>query len=151
MTFLSPDACYPDTLATVYRMGYCHLEAFLKRNGRTQFSNKTVGDIRRESPGKKVVVLPLGQVMELIEAEKDAKFVSDWTEIDEERWNDMLCVLPPEKWQTVDGVNLFRMCEYTTGNITTHFARCGGRYFERNCRTTVPYATQAALVAALCS
>jgi len=84
-----------------------------------------------------------------LEAAQDFEYIRPWKEIDDERWDEMLNVLPPEKWQTVRGVNIFRMSEYYTSNITTHFAKLGGRYFERQCRTTEKYETLAAEVAAL--
>ncbi len=56
------------------------------------------------------------------------------TEITEEYWWEMLEVLPPEKWETVMGVEIFRMMEYYTGNVTHHFIRMShngrDRFFE---------------------
>lgn len=53
-------------------------------------------------------------------------------EIDVERWDDMLGVLPPEHWHsTPEGINVFFMAEYTTGNITNMFGRFNGKYMEK--------------------
>lgn len=57
----------------------------------------------------------------------------------------MLEVLPPEKWKHLGGVEIFRMMEYYTENITAHFIHlkdCFGedRYLECFRRTTVDYA-----------
>ena len=68
----------------------------------------------------------------LLETARREKYLSDWTEIDEEQWMNALEVLPPEKWRTVAGVEIFRMCEYLTGTITAHYARLGERYFSAN-------------------
>jgi hypothetical protein len=62
-----------------------------------------------------------------IEAEK---FIKPWVEITSNEWYEALNCLPPEKWLTVKGVNIFRMSEYYTGNITTHYARLGEKYFK---------------------
>lgn len=55
-------------------------------------------------------------------------------EITEERWHDMLEVLPPASWATADGVNSFYVIEALTGTIHSWFARVktptGERFFE---------------------
>ena len=78
----------------------------------------------------------------------DDELLTPWQEITDQLWDDALNVLPPEKWETVDGVNIFRMMEYYTGNITAHYARTGGRYFTTLRRTSTPYAEIAAEVRA---
>ena len=60
-------------------------------------------------------------------------------EISEDKYDDALGVLPPEYWRTFDGVNIFRMMEYLTGNITAHYARYERRYFCANRRTSTAY------------
>ena len=60
-------------------------------------------------------------------------------EISEARYHEMLGCLPPEKWETVDGVNIFRLCEYTSGNYTRHFMRYQNRFFETTTHTGLPY------------
>jgi hypothetical protein len=93
--------------------------------------------------------LPWETVAPLLAAAQDAAYLRPWKEITEERWDEMLKILPPEKWQTVRGVNIFRMCEYTCGNITTHFARVGSRFFEGSFRTTTAYEDLAGQVAVI--
>lgn len=104
----------------------------------------------REPGEQDCIVIPWNELSSRIIALEDQKFVTPWTEISEDKWDEMLNVLPPEKWQTVGGVNIFRMCEYYTSNITMHYARCGGRFFSRQCRTSIPYETLAFAVRALC-
>ena len=50
-------------------------------------------------------------------------------EITEEEWEDMLNVLPPLKWCTIAGVEMFCMSEMYTGTYTTQYARCGDNYY----------------------
>jgi hypothetical protein len=90
------------------------------------------------------------EAMPLIEAASEAEYCTGWEEIEKQVWWDALEVLPPEKWRTVAGVEIFRMCEYLSGNITAHYARLEDRYFSRNCRNTVPYADIAAEIADIC-
>ena len=81
---------------------------------------------------------------------EDSLYLKPWKEITEERYNEMLGVLPPEKWKTVSGVSIFRMSEYITSNITAHFVArkasptCGYgcsdmEYFTAYRRTTWDY------------
>ena len=39
-------------------------------------------------------------------------------------------------WQRSEGRELFRMCEYTCGNITGTYARIGEKYYYANRHTT---------------
>ena len=41
-----------------------------------------------------------------------------WTLIPEKEFMTALEVLPPEKWKTVNSVEIFRMCEYLYSDIT---------------------------------
>lgn len=95
-------------------------------------------------------IIPQSEAMPQIEAAAEAKFVTPWKEITQERWDEMLEVLPPQKWKTVRGVEIFQMSERTFGNITGHFARVGDRCFERECRMTVAYETLADEVLQFC-
>ncbi len=49
--------------------------------------------------------------------------IGTYTETTEDEYDYFLECLPPEKWKTVNGVNIFRMCEYAIGSITEHFIR----------------------------
>ena len=73
----------------------------------------------------------------MIETKKleNENFLTDWIEIDEDRYYEMLEVLPPEKWKG----GCFRMCEYYTSNITSHFIQINQRYFEAKRRTSQDY------------
>jgi hypothetical protein len=52
--------------------------------------------------------------------------------ISEERFRDMLEVLPPCKWRTVAGVNMFHVSERLTGDLVSWFARVDGEHYEFN-------------------
>lgn len=58
------------------------------------------------------------------------KYCFDWKEISEERHWEMLECLPPECYNTFKGWNIFRMCEYTTGDITSHFMEKNWKFYE---------------------
>jgi hypothetical protein len=82
-----------------------------------------------------------------IPQDRASKYIGPWVEITEEEYTEKLNCLPPEKWRTVLGVNIFRMCEYLTENVTDHYARLNGRFFEAGRRTSTPYEEIAAEVA----
>ena len=66
---------------------------------------------------------------EFQEGQKKHLLSDDLKEITEETWEEMLCVLPPYKWCTIDGVEMFCMSEMYTGTYTTQYARCNGKYY----------------------
>lgn len=101
----------------------------------------------KRAPGSPAFEILTYEEMEpMIAAAEEARYIHPWKEITAERWHEMLNILPPQKWQTVAGVELFRMMEYTTGNITAHFARVNGRHFTGERRSTADYRTLAAEV-----
>ena len=58
------------------------------------------------------------------------KYCYGWKEITEERYWEMLEVLPPEKYTNFKGWNIFRMSEYMTWGITTHFMGLDWKFYE---------------------
>jgi hypothetical protein len=63
------------------------------------------------------------------------------SEITEERFNDMLEVLPPLNWHfnEAGGAQSFKLAEMYCGNITQIFAQYGNRYFEFRDRETLTH------------
>ncbi len=131
----------------IYKKGETHLKNTVKD-----------GKITRSKPGQVPVVMetltveeylkilgPEYEAITLDEActhireEEDRAYIGNWIEITESQWWEYLEVLPPEKWQTVNGVEIFRMCEYWTGDITCHYAQLNNRYFSAHRRTSVKY------------
>lgn len=51
------------------------------------------------------------------------------SEITAERFDEMLNVLPPLHWCTIDGVEMFCMMEMYTGTYTNQYARIGEKYY----------------------
>jgi hypothetical protein len=142
----------------IYQSGKTNIEtACLASDGETlksPYSGELFDDLiiernaKREAGSPAFQIMLLDEAMPLIEEAQRAKYCSDWQEITEEEWYEKLEVLPPEKWETVRGVNIFRMCEYLTGNITAHFAKLNGKFFTRNCSTRETYKQLAEQVAA---
>lgn len=59
-----------------------------------------------------------------------ASLVTEPEPIDVELWEDLLNVLPPCRWQTVQGVDLFHISERLTDDLVTWVARIGDRRFQ---------------------
>lgn len=58
------------------------------------------------------------------------KYCYGWKEITEEQFYDMLGCLPPEKRTSFPWGSIFRMSEYMTGNITSHFMEIWDKYYQ---------------------
>jgi hypothetical protein len=139
----------------IYRKGNHYLETASSESPPRNFSGETFDDMIERlnselADGQEPYqVMPIDDACEMIYQVNRAKYCGPWKEIDEETWWDALEVLPPEKWQTVSGVEIFRLMEYLTGTITAHYARLGTRYFVRNISINTPYKTIADEVANL--
>lgn len=67
------------------------------------------------------------------EALKRKRYIVDGEikEVTEEQFNDALDVLPPLKWCTIDGIEMFCISEMTDGTYTTQYAHNerNGKYY----------------------
>ena len=127
----------------IYQYGKTHIQDVLIEGADGVFRTQCEGLTFKEyvERGKwDCVCITLDKAVELIEELNTKQFIKPFHEISEEKYMEMLECLPPEKWQTVDGVNIFRMSEYTTGIITGHYASYEGKYYTAERRTTTPYA-----------
>ena len=66
---------------------------------------------------------------EFLERQKAAMTGGPVSETTEERFQEMLDVLPPLYWCTIDGVQMFCMREMYTGTYTNQYARIGNKYY----------------------
>ena len=65
--------------------------------------------------------------------EREREYLLDNTlkEITEEKYYEMLNVLPPIYDVVIDGVEMFCMCEMHTGTYTTQYAKYNGKYYSK--------------------
>lgn len=118
---------------------------------RVQYTGgKTLEEYMADKAGQGLEVMPYDMAAPMMEAARIAEYCKPWREITKEQWWDALEVLPPEKWQKVAGVEIFRMSEYTSGTVTGHYARLGGRYFSANRDIRTKYADISGEIASLC-
>jgi hypothetical protein len=66
---------------------------------------------------------------EFLNRQKKAMVSGEVTETTAERFEEMLNVLPPLKWCTIAGVEMFCMREMYTGTYTNQYARIGDKYY----------------------
>ena len=66
---------------------------------------------------------------EFLERQKKAMVSGEVTETTEEQFEYALNVLPPLKWCTIAGVEMFCMSEMYTGTYTNQYARIGDKYY----------------------
>ena len=110
--------------------------------GKGMGENLTVAEYLATLPDG-YAVWDLETASDKIDQVQAAQYIGPWEEITKKEYWNFLEMFPPEKWLTAGGVNIFRLMEYTAGNITQHFAKIAGRYFQANRRTTDSYETMA--------
>lgn len=128
---------YDDNSPVFYVPGRLGLiDLAVERNGQLTgaYSGETLDQIRARYPGAEIG--KLGPVAE----QTENAFKSGPEEITEERFVEMLGVLPPVQWTNRDGCESFKLSERTSGSITAIFCRIGGRYFTLSDSIATPHA-----------
>lgn len=106
---------------------YC-IDMINPETGRTCVLGHTPEQVQARSPG--AVLMTCAEFDTSRAAALAARYLQPPVEIDAARWDDMLCVLPPEDWHRGAGAESFKMCERTDGEWTACFVRIGARYWE---------------------
>lgn len=88
-----------------------------------QFSRETLEQLAQRYPGVMV-----GDCDDVIR-QQEAMLRTDPEAITEDRFNDALCILPPEGWVQNPGGASFKMCEYLSGRMTRIYACVAGTYW----------------------
>lgn len=122
----------------IYKLGETHIQTTIT-NGYANYTKGKRPEAYLDELGPGYACLPIDQAMELIEKAEEKKYIKPWKEITENEWDEWLSVLPPEKWKGVDGVNIFRISERLTGNISRHCAEYQNKYYTANRRTSDSY------------
>lgn len=92
--------------------------------GKSVISGDTLEEIRERYPDAEI-----GDFDEIV-GQQDAYWRKPPTEITQERFIEMLEVLPPVGWEIGEDTEVFKLCERTSGTMTAIFCRLGDRYFE---------------------
>jgi len=118
----------------LYKAGETRIRTVVKDN-KCVYSGEPVDALI--SDGYKI--MNIDEAMPLVERAQEEKYCLPWVEVSAEEWDDCINVLPPVDWRTTNGINMFRMSEMLTGDITAHYARVNGRFFCANRRRSIPH------------
>ncbi len=117
-----------------YKPNATHIETTII-NGKSAYSSSTVADY--EATG--FIIIPMDEAISRIDTALDNK-MKTLSEITREEFWDALECLPPENWKTVDGLEMFRMSEYYTADITAHYICYKNKYYSANRRDSYTHA-----------
>lgn len=108
------------------------------------YSNETPVEIAERNPG--AVLIELADAAAQCHAAAREHYCTGPTEIDRERFDYLLDVLPPCRWTRAGDCESFYLSERITGNIVTWAVRRGARYFEVNEETSRDHAAIMAMI-----
>lgn len=102
------------------------IDVAILRDGvlRGGYSNETREEMDKRYPG-----VQIGDLW-TVAAQSEEMFKRAPARISEERFIEMLEVLPPVGWTRRNSAETFKLSERTSGNITAIFCRIGTQYFE---------------------
>jgi hypothetical protein len=122
----------PPTMSdAIYNHTAGRLHTCLNADGVCMFTGKTVEQMQQES-AEQLEVMPFIQALELSSAADRARYCTGPKRITQERYEEMLNVLPPENWQRGVGYSCFRLSERLCGAIASFFVRIGDSYYQIN-------------------
>jgi hypothetical protein len=113
---------------------------------RGRFGAKTLEQYKLDPAYNIAELMEWDDAQKLYDKAQSAKYCGPVKEIDEDRYNYLLEVLPPEDWVYGGAESSFKLCERLSGNITTIAARIGGKHYEFNDDYKMPHAAIVAKV-----
>lgn len=137
---VNPHSTYKASFASMTYMDQNGIECVAYRNG------QTLADYLAENP--QCYALNSAQADEYLQKQFDS-MVTEPEPCTAEHWQNMLEILPPCRWQTVRGVNMFHVSERLVGNIVSWFARIGESHYTFNDHADCEMESLAAKVAAV--
>lgn len=106
----------------------------------------TLQEIRAKYPDARIGIFD--QVYEMMSRQRFERHCKKVVEISEERWMDMLEILPPMAWVRENTTESFKMIERDFDNVTGCYVRIGSRFFNLAHRDKTPHAELVSLVLA---
>jgi hypothetical protein len=127
-----------------YKAGSLNVEAFAIKDDSGIWVCSYSGKPQNEMKAEGAELMTWDDCLEAMKEAETKQLRNPWKEIDKEEYNEMLEVLPPEKWSNGPDFSMFRMMEYYTSNWTSHYCRIrmNGemRYFAATRQNTDKYA-----------
>jgi len=112
-----------------YEPGSTHIiDTINSDTGLSSICGESLEQVRQRCP--KAEIWDFEQACEQIQSITYATTITAPVEVTEERWWEMLNVLPPMRWRGGGDTESFMICEATTLDLHSIFCRIGDRYFE---------------------
>jgi len=124
-----------------------HCQSLLLDNGTVAYTNGLTLEQYAQERGFPVRVVENDELEQLERAHIDSLVTEPCEESKEHFWDALEC-LPPSKWRTVRGVEMFHICERITGDLVAWHCHVGERYATFNDRAGKPADEIAAKAAA---
>lgn len=121
-------------LQVLYSPGSDRVRTELK-DGRCRYTGKSAAEIMAED--ESLQVMSWEEVEPLLDEAWQKKYCSEPEQITEERFDEMLNILPPCRWVRGYGVESFYLSERLAGNIVSIFCRIGKTYWSFNAPASV--------------
>lgn len=97
-------------------------QTFLNKDGKCIYTGKSLEEMRKEDGIE--YITPDDQTMDKMWEEYYKSIQGKWEDITEERYYEMLDVLPPMNWRNIGkGVEVFCICEAFTGHLHHHYVK----------------------------
>lgn len=132
-------------IQTTVRAGLCDLTGdFIYKNGCIvgKEPDLTVEEYLNRL-GPEYECISFDEALDKIKKAENDIYLTPFIEISEEDHEKAFQCLPPEKLRSVDGVTIFRMMEYSCGNITAHYAKYQGKFYFGHRRISHQYSDMA--------
>lgn len=103
-------------------------------DGVSPYSGRTRAEIEAQYPDEKFIEVDWDGFEKMLK-DYEKNLITGWTEITEERYWEMLEILPPMNWRNLTaGINIFCISEALTGSLHAHFLKLSNKgevkYYE---------------------
>lgn len=102
-------------------------------DGKSAINRETLEQVQARYPNTRIMTSDEYRVLH------DKAMATEPVKITEEKYIEMLEVLPPMKWRNGGGAQTFMMCEFLSGNITGIYCNIGDRYWSFNGPATLTH------------
>jgi hypothetical protein len=124
-----------------------HVQSHLLENGTVAYSTGLSPEQYQEARGFPIRIIENDELDAMMARHIDALVTDPREETREQYWYALEC-LPPSKWRTMRGVEMFHICERITADLVAWHCRLGERYATFNDRAGKPADEIAAKAAA---
>lgn len=122
-----------DTTPAVWDPTTGRIYTFLNQQGRSFWGGETLEELQATGQvSQQAYALPLIEAEELVHDSDRRRYCTGPHRISQERYEEALNCLPPERWIHGVGYASFRMSERISGTIATFYVRVGDSFYTLN-------------------